>query len=234
MNGVCKTCNKTFEYYTTEQTGAYCSRICFAKPQSSVKFICEYCNLEFMHIIYKNHPTVKYCSMICGNRSKAKSLVWYATATSEQKLLRLKTRFEANINKREDGCWDWTAGTAGYAPFQYGTFRFNAKKIKATKASWMINNNTLEFPKGLCLLHKCDRPICVAPHHIFLGTNKDNSTDKVNKNRQQRKLTDEQVKEIKRMIKDNVFQDIIAEKFKLAQSTISKIKLGYRYSRIKE
>ena len=40
-----------------------------------------------------------------------------------------------------------------------------------------------EIPAGLFVLHTCDTPACINPDHLFLGTQKDNITDCINKNR---------------------------------------------------
>lgn len=40
-----------------------------------------------------------------------------------------------------------------------------------------------EIPVGAHVLHKCDRPICVNPKHLFLGNAKINSDDKIKKGR---------------------------------------------------
>lgn len=39
-------------------------------------------------------------------------------------------------------------------------------------------------PKGMQVMHSCDNPPCVNPHHLSVGTNADNVRDKVSKNRQ--------------------------------------------------
>ena len=95
-----------------------------------------------------------------------------------------------------DGCWDWTGYTD---PNGYGRFSLGGKHIPAHVAAHRIYIGPI--PEGMHVLHACDRPICVQPKHIRIGTNSDNVADRMERNRQPRgiqvgraKLTEEDVR----------------------------------------
>lgn len=111
-------------------------------------------------------------------------------------------RFWSKVNKNGPvhptlgQCWDWTAGKnrRGYGAFSYGFSRNRA----AHRYSWEIRFGSI--PDGLFVCHHCDRPCCVNPSHLFLGTYQDNIDDCISKGRQNKgekvhnaKLTSEQV-----------------------------------------
>lgn len=78
----------------------------------------------------------------------------------------------------ENGCMIWTGRKHKSG---YGQIKIINKMYLAHRLSYKLFNG--EITDNLCVLHKCDNRICVAPNHLFLGTKSDNMLDMYNKNR---------------------------------------------------
>src|SRR6266446_4977936 len=76
-------------------------------------------------------------------------------------------------------CWEWIAFRRSEG---YGRFSFNRKTEQAHRVSLKLIG--VIIPPKILVCHSCDNPPCVNPKHLFLGSDKDNSNDKVLKNRQ--------------------------------------------------
>ena len=129
-----------------------------------------------------------------------------------------------------DDCWEWTASLRN----GYGQFGLNGTIYKAHRVSYTIANGD---PGELCVCHLYDNPSCVNPAHLWLGTIQDDIDDCIQKDRQAKgeqqgsaKLTEKQVKEI---LKSDESQKVLAKKFNVTQSHISRIKLGKEWKHVK-
>ncbi len=96
--------------------------------------------------------------------------------------------------------------------------------LLAHRVSWELHNGPIEGEQ--CVLHHCDRPCCVRPSHLFLGTRADNVEDKVTKARGNTRLNLEKVAEIRRMRTDGATQDTIAVALGISQSQVNKVLTG--------
>lgn len=126
---------------------------------------------------------------------------------------------------QHSGCWEWQ----NYCQRNgYGQIKYKNKKMLAHRLSWELHHG--KIPVGLCVLHECDNPSCVNPHHLKLGTHDDNAKDMIARNRQARvvgekngrsKLSEQQVIKIR---SDTRILSVIAKEYGLSISTVSYIK----------
>jgi hypothetical protein len=133
------------------------------------------------------------------------------------------SRFISKVKVSENGCHEWTAGLHRDG---YGKFSDYGITIPSHRMAYRLFVG--EIPDKLCILHSCDNRKCVNPAHLSLGTLKNNIEDMDNKKRRgsNSSLTYSNVAEIKKMLSDRYSQQYIADKFKVSQTTISRIKLN--------
>ncbi len=81
------------------------------------------------------------------------------------------------------GCWLWLGTTV---PGGYGRIRVDGVFVAAHRASYASAFGLFDPASKVC--HRCDTPACVNPDHLFLGTQKDNVRDMMNKGRSRRPL----------------------------------------------
>lgn len=104
-----------------------------------------------------------------------------------QKLSLLLHKICLNNSK---GCWNWTGGKINTG---YGSVRLFGKHWLAHRLFYTLYSKEF-IPRNLLVLHKCDNRICCNPEHLFLGTDKDNHDDKINKGRSNNRETPKEIK----------------------------------------
>src|SRR3990167_242163 len=147
-------------------------------------------------------------------------------------------RFWAKV-KKTDGCWLWQGVITRLGYGQIGRGIRIPKTISAHRAAWILNRGPI--PDGLCCLHHCDCPRCVFVGHLFLGTQKDNKRDCMNKSRHARgetsgraKLSEQEVIEIINFFKSGNCNGVrrLGRKYGVNHGTISRIKNGFNWRHI--
>lgn len=133
-----------------------------------------------------------------------------------------KLRFLAKVKVMDSGCHEWQAS---FHRDGYGKFQTEGKTMPAHRVAYKLFKQN---PEKNHVLHRCDNRKCVNVEHLFLGTNKDNIADMDQKKRRgtKSKLTYADVDVIKNLLQERYSQQYIAEKFNIAQTTVSRIKLG--------
>lgn len=79
-------------------------------------------------------------------------------------------------------CWSWKYSLDSKG---YGNVRRNGKLLRAHRVSYQLHHG-ITLKRTDLVLHKCDNRRCCNPLHLYVGTDKDNTRDKVQRDRHNR------------------------------------------------
>ena len=153
--------------------------------------------------------------------------------------VRLEIRFWKNVKKHGSRtCWLWIGTTMSKKSGSYGQIYYNGAMRLAHRISWLIHFNRI--PDDMCVLHKCDNPICVNPLHLFLGTLYDNNRDMAIKGRAKgtkmgetnpnSKLCWSQVERIRNYALQGYTHRQIGQRFNISHAQVGRIVRGEYWS----
>ena len=149
----------------------------------------------------------------------------------------LSVRFSRYFTKNKSGCWEWTAKLYSNG---YGCLMHNHRYVLAHRVAWELFVGPI--PDGLQVCHRCDNRRCVNPKHLFIGTQRANMRDMVSKGRdrpsrgeanQRAKLSDEDVRAIRRRARTGEMQSDIAGAYGVSRKQVSVIVSRKQWAHIK-
>lgn len=128
-----------------------------------------------------------------------------------------------------NACWPWAGSLNRWG---YGACQFMGRTSNASRAAFISKNGPVEA--GLVVCHRCDYPACCNPSHLYQATQAENLADCRNKGRMVyrtgadhhrpcAKLTEETVREARRLYHEGVSQTEIGRRFGMHSSSISRV-----------
>ena len=116
------------------------------------------------------------------------------------------------IDKRTN-CWNYQGvpTNGGYGRHRYFFIKHTGKII----------------PKGMTLDHLCKNKICMNPEHLEVVSLAEN------KQRASIKFNNDKIKEVRDLYKSGINQYLLAKKYKVNQSTVSRIVNELRWAKLK-
>lgn len=150
----------------------------------------------------------------------------------------------AGVTPNSAGCLEWPAARndRGYGQIWDDT----TKRITyAHRVSWEVTNGR-PIPDGLYILHSCDNPPCCNPDHLRTGTPLENSRDAVERDRVDRsgkvrgerhgnaKLTVEAVVEARRLYRQGMRLDEVADRLGVARESAFSAITGRTWAHVTE
>lgn len=145
--------------------------------------------------------------------------------------IRLLAKIDIEVGS---GCWRWTGAKV---PQGYGLIkRKDGAQLRAHRVAYELAVGPI--PTGMFICHRCDKPDCVRPSHLFVGTHMDNMADMVTKGRAARmqgqrngcaKLNPDEVESIRLDVAPNL---ILAQRFGVSAAAVGMIKRRQRWTHL--
>jgi hypothetical protein len=154
----------------------------------------------------------------------------------------LEQRFMEKVHPEPmSGCWLWGGCIDSKG---YGQIRRGANTLGVAQATAVsLGLRGVVVPAGMVVCHRCDNPPCVNPDHLFIGTHKDNSDDKIRKGRgnpvkgvghYQARITDSDVISIRRAYKGGATLKELSATYGLNTSAIGHVVVGRTWKHVLE
>lgn len=136
------------------------------------------------------------------------------------------------------GCWLWAGRKMRNG---YGQVIVAGKNVLTHRRMWQLAFGPI--PEGLFVCHRCDVRNCIAPHHLFLGTNLENMHDMIAKGRDRKRplhgeaaplseMTDAQVVAARSCVDGGMTVTSVARLLGVGRSAVSLAITGRHYAHL--
>lgn len=152
--------------------------------------------------------------------------------------MNINARFDAKyVPEPNSGCWLWVGATTKQG---YGSFYVADKQARlAHRVSWFLHRGEMP-PPSIKVCHSCDTPACVNPDHLWLGSQRDNAADCIQKGRARRARQVGETNpaavlresDVEAILNDRRSYSQIARAYGCSQSSIGMIKTGRNWKHI--
>lgn len=182
---------------------------------TQVALVCERCGQPFTR---RRSRVGRFCSRRCARHDPE----------------RIEDRFWKRVVIDGD-CWLWQGGKNEKG---YGQVRWMGRNQQAHRLAYILAHGPI--PAGMVVCHRCDRPGCINPAHLFLGTPAINSYDMVSKGRAARgerapqaTITEPTAREI--LIRSQRGESIgtLAKAYGVGRSTVQHIRAGRTWKHLR-
>lgn len=137
------------------------------------------------------------------------------------------------------GCWMWNRGKSA---FGYGSIRCGGQCRPANRVVLAIYTGF--DPAGMYACHKCDKPACVNPAHLYWGNAQENLNDAVRRGRHYTIpkrgsanhfaiLNEDKVREIRRRVDAGEPHDDLAKEYGVVRTVITRVGNRTRWAHVK-
>lgn len=115
-------------------------------------------------------------------------------------------------------------------PGGYGRISYRGRLWRAHRLAYTLLWS--KIPEGMDLMHSCDNPLCINPHHLRPGTHAENIAESYSKGRKtvaqgpnhpRFRFSEDQAKEV---IESTKPVSVIADRLGVSKSTIYRLKNG--------
>ena len=145
-------------------------------------------------------------------------------------------RVEAQTIQNENGCHVFTGSKD---KFGYGRIHKDKKLVRLHRAMYERVHGFI--PKGMVILHSCDNPACINPHHLSADYQSENVKDMYSKGRGNNlagskhgmaKLNEADVVNIKKRLSNGDTCVSISKDYGVSEGSIRNIKKGRNWTHI--